>query len=168
MKTSIVKKIGLSTFCAILLAGSLSANSLNSEYAEGKQLKTALAKLIKKVDKIEKEVSYLKNRKYENRVSEHKGNLKAQAKVDYAHKKYKKSDVRGSYINFKHNKTFKIDSKKVREYELPILSAKRYSRDYLTKDSYIVADKYTKAGWIHIRNGGWIKGFLVYPRVLQK
>jgi len=173
MKTTIVKKIGLSAFSAILLAGSLNANSLSSGYAEEGQLKTALVKLIKKVDKIEKEISYLKSKKNERRIFKHKerkqSNLESQSRIDYAHKKYKRSAVRGSYINYKHDKTFRINSTKVREYELPVLSAKRYgSGGYLTKGSYVVADKYTKAGWVHLKNGGWVKGFLVYPKVLQK
>lgn len=149
---------------------------------DSKMLKSAIAKLIKKIEGLESRVGFLEKEKSlltplinnkslikKERKAHKKIRLKEPKKKLYCQdKKWSISDVKGSFIKFKEPQKFKIASNNVYEYKNPILNSKKSKEVSLKKGSYIEGDMFTKAGWVHVKDGGWIKGYLVFPKVLQK
>jgi len=75
------------------------------------------------------------------------------------------SDIKRSFYIYKTPKKFKV-TRVAGTFENPILGLKRKS--LLKKGDIFIGDMYTKAGWVHIKGGDWVKGYKVYPRVLNK
>ncbi len=82
-------------------------------------------------------------------------------------KEYKLKDIKHSYINIIPDKTFKAQVQTLTVFKLPIVNSETESFT-LSKGENFVADKYTKAGWVHIKSGGWVRGYEVYPKVLEE
>lgn len=197
MKLNNVKKLSLSPLVALaLFAGSLNASELQSQHVGQEDMKSAIVKLIQKVQDIEKEIAILKDKENSENLSEitnsntvvvdevQDSNIEiSQEKVEPAtvlkpiiiedsqeevNKKYESKEVKGSYSDYRYDKTFTVSVDALEEYEMPVLSANKVNRGMLTKGTQFVADKYTKAGWVHVKDGGWVRGFLIYPRVFQE
>lgn len=158
-------------------------NKINEYQCDTGTLKRAIVKLIEKNVQLEKRVSALETKAPNELTSRFLSNAKSVKKIDgpiygpktkktscskvKVFKKYKVSDLNGSFIKFDKEKTFKVASHKVREFKVPLLGSAVHSDTFLKKGSYVKADMFTRAGWVHIKDGGWVKGFLMYPKVLQ-
>jgi len=68
-----------------------------------------------------------------------------------------------SYISFPKPVKFIVDTKKAGIFNYPLVESKVISM--LHKKDTFYADMYTKAGWVHNVNGGWVKGYRLYPKV---
>jgi len=75
------------------------------------------------------------------------------------------SDIEKSFYVYKTPRTFKV-TRVAGTFKNPILGLKR--KKLLKKGETFIGDMYTKAGWVHIKGGDWVKGYKVYPRVLNK
>jgi len=76
------------------------------------------------------------------------------------------SHIKESYFAYKTPKKFKVTYNKAGEFEYPLIDSK--VNKMLHKNDRFEADMYTKAGWVHKVNGGWVKGYKLWPKVLNK
>lgn len=154
------------------------SENIKNNNCEINKLKKIIIKLIKKEEeekknkKISKE-SYLKNL--------HKAYIKTNKfkdlkKIPISYNEKKKvcitkyipviKGIEGSYFKYKTDKTFTVTYPLAGYFKYPILKINR--EGLLYKGDKFVSDMYTKAGWVHIKNKGWIKGYKIYPRVINK
>lgn len=73
------------------------------------------------------------------------------------------SHINESYFKYKKLKSFKVTYNLAGEFSYPVLSSSVSNMLHLG-DTF-KADMYTKAGWVHNVNGGWVKGYKLFPRV---
>lgn len=71
--------------------------------------------------------------------------------------------IHESYYSFKNPKTFKVTYSVAGLFKFPVLGIERDS--LLKRGDIFKADMYTKAGWVHVVDKGWIKGYKIFPRV---
>ena len=74
--------------------------------------------------------------------------------------------LKGSFKRFKKEHTFTA-KKDLKVYPLPELGVKPYTDINITKNTKFQADMFTYAGWIHAKEKGWVKGYLLKPAFLQ-
>jgi len=77
-----------------------------------------------------------------------------------------KSHIEESYFKYKIPKQFRVTYKLAGEFKYPVLKSE--VSNMLYKNNTFKADMYTKAGWVHNINGGWIKGYKLFPRIENK
>lgn len=157
-------------------------------------LKEAVAKLILTIEKkgnIEKEVKTVSEDLI--KMSEEHGKLKARVtdsesrkptleeflvgqKAQKVEKKcriekrpveYKNSDIKHSFINIIPDKEFKSQVKALQVYKIPSLKSEKIEKTLSFNENFL-GDKYTKAGWVHIKDTGWVKGYEIYPKVMPE
>ena len=75
------------------------------------------------------------------------------------------SKISKSFFKFDKLKQFKVTYNVAGEFDKPVLGISR--NKLLLKGAQFKADMFTKAGWVHNINGGWVKGYKLYPRVLN-
>ena len=75
------------------------------------------------------------------------------------------SNISKSYYSFDKDKEFRVTYNVAGTFNLPVLGIDR--EKLLKKGTTFKADMYTKAGWVHIKNGNWVKGYKLYPRMLN-
>lgn len=140
-------------------------------------LKTAVAKLIQNVDRLNldrKELSNITedinkidiNQKILEKNIYKKENIKSEKKTE-CKKVYKETDIKGSYIKYIPEKEFKIQTNDLEVYKLPKINSEKTGL-ILKKGETFKSDKYTKAGWVYVKDSGWVKGYYLYPKVLQE
>lgn len=71
--------------------------------------------------------------------------------------------IKQSYYDME-DKEFKVIRKFAKIYEYPALGLESIGQ--LKRGETFIGDMYTAAGWVHIKNGGWVKGYLLNPQVL--
>ncbi len=69
-------------------------------------------------------------------------------------------DIEKSYFKYKTPKTFKV-TKRANVYKYPLIGIPKIKK--LNVGTKFKADMYTKAGWVHYKNEGWVKGYRIYP-----
>jgi len=75
-----------------------------------------------------------------------------------------KSRIHESYYKMK-DKEFKVVRKKAYIYKYPVLGEKNIG--LIKHNEKFIGDMYTAAGWVHVKNKGWVKGYLLSPKVLM-
>ncbi len=77
-----------------------------------------------------------------------------------------KEELAHSYFKFKELKEFTIAAtNNTFLYEYPLVESKTIGS--LDKGNKYYADMYTAGGWVHFKNEGWVKGYLLYPQFNQ-
>lgn len=77
-----------------------------------------------------------------------------------------KEELAHSYFKFKELKEFTIAAtNNTFLYEYPFVKSKTIGS--LDKGNKYYADMYTAGGWVHFKNEGWVKGYLLYPQFNQ-
>jgi len=79
-------------------------------------------------------------------------------------KKIDTSNIESSYFKYKEPKMFKVIRNNVHVFKYPVIDSEKEDLVY-NKNEVFQADMYTKAGWVHDINSGWIKGYKLYPNV---
>jgi len=146
------------------------------------KLKLAVVKLIHKVEdleninnKLKKENINLSNEltktlektKDLNQILEpKKEELICTTKKVLVKKSVNEKVIEGSYKKFKRNQTFTARND-LSIYILPILGSEKTEYS-LKKGESFVADKWTYAGWVHVKDKGWVKGYKLNPIFSQK
>jgi hypothetical protein len=74
-----------------------------------------------------------------------------------------KSKIHESYYKQKDTK-YRVSRQKSYIYEYPVLGEK--SIGVIKHNETFIGDMYTAAGWVHAKNKGWVKGYLLSPKVL--
>lgn len=78
-----------------------------------------------------------------------------------------KKTIKHSYYKMSPEKEFKVSRENFTYvYEYPVLGEKKLSK--LMKGDKFIADKYTAAGWVHAKGKGWVKGYVLSPKLLRK
>lgn len=81
-------------------------------------------------------------------------------------KKLDLSRINESYYKYKTPKKFTVLYRRAGEFNYPVLESS--VKHMLHRGDKFVADLYTKAGWVHNVNGGWVKGYKLNPKVSNK
>jgi len=76
-----------------------------------------------------------------------------------------KEELKNSYKKME-EKTFTINVKKTYIYKLPMLGQKNIGE--LKRGETFKSDTYTKAGWVYIKDKGWVKGYMLSPEILYQ
>jgi len=116
-----------------------------------------------KLNLINNEINYL-NRYIKNKTTKKVCRV---IKIPVYKTKYSLKDIQGSYIKYPKPKEF-IAQKNLIQYNYPLLWAKTNKYPIIKKGTHFKGDMWTYAGWVHVENQGWVRGFLLYPKVLQK
>ena len=82
-----------------------------------------------------------------------------QLKKDF--KEFVKEKKNENFSNAGELKEYKINTKKLNIYSTP--NEESITEVELNRGEKILAEKFTKEGWIKIKDGGWVKGYLLYP-----
>ena len=143
-------------------------------------LKDAVAKLILMMEKgkdikvettaVSKELNRIAD---ENKILSESMEKKEAVKTEVTCKtiktpiKYEKGDIKHSFINIIPDKEFKSQVKKLEVYKIPALNSEKEEVTFGFKDKFL-GDKYTKAGWVHIKDTGWVKGYEIFPKVMPE
>lgn len=61
-------------------------------------------------------------------------------------------------------KEYSINTKKLNIYSTP--NENSITEVELNRGEKIIVEKFTKEGWVKIKDGGWVKGYLLYPTYL--
>lgn len=139
-------------------------------------LKSAVAKLIQNVDRLNLDKQELEKiiRNIHKVDSEHKKIEKDIPKKEYIKEKkkeckkiYKEQDIKGSYIKYIPEKEFKVQTNNLEIYKIPNINSEKIELKLNKGDSF-KSDKYTKAGWVYVKDSGWVKGYYLYPKVFQE
>ena len=64
-------------------------------------------------------------------------------------------------VNTGELKEYKIDTKKLNIHSSP--NENSITEVELNRGEKIIVEKFTKEGWVKIKDGGWVKGYLLYP-----
>lgn len=84
-------------------------------------------------------------------------------------KVFNKKKIKESYYKFSPDKEFtvqeNIKNNTVKIYEFPVLGEPEIGK--FTPGEKFIADKYTAAGWVHAKGKGWVKGYLLSPKLLK-
>lgn len=140
-------------------------------------LKTAVAKLIQNVDKLNLDKEKLEkitkdiksidtNQKFLEKKIPKKEIVVEEKKIE-CKKVYKEQNIAGSYIKYIPEREFKVQTNNLEVYKIPNISSEKIEITLNKGDSF-KSDKYTKAGWVYVKNSGWVKGYYLYPKVLQE
>lgn len=90
-------------------------------------------------------------------------------------KKYKKEEPVNCSIKIVHQIPLKF--KKFRKFEAeknlfiykePVNCSSVKTNKILKKGTDFISDKYSKFGWIKIKKSGWVKGYLLNPKIIYK
>ena len=74
--------------------------------------------------------------------------------------------IKNGFYHFSTNKKFVLkENAKVFKYPVFIKSFHK-NNEIIKKDTSVIADMYNKYGWVHVKNRGWIRGFLLFPKFL--
>lgn len=167
-----MKKIGLlilssSLFCSVLLANDIDKEIIkeNQNTCSSKDLTVAVAKLIVKLENLEKRNLLLENELNQmklNMLKKVENNNEIKPKSSFNQKENKSFNEKTEILN---ETTFLVTSKKAYLYTIP-----EYNNFDSTKESFkfgeiIHSDKQNKFGWVHIKDKGWVRGFLLSPAV---
>jgi len=131
----------------------------------------------KKIKKLEKELKDNKKNKiilisneinYLNKYIKKKNEKICKVvKIPIYKTKYSLANIEKSYVKYSKPKDF-VAKKDLVQYNYPFLWAKTGKYPIIKKGIYFKGDMWTYAGWVHVKNQGWVRGFLLSPKVLQK
>lgn len=76
-------------------------------------------------------------------------------------KEFVKEKKNENFSNAGELKEYKINTKKLNIYSTP--NEESITEVELNRGEKILSEKFTKEGWIKIKDGGWVKGYLLYP-----
>lgn len=82
-----------------------------------------------------------------------------QLKKDF--KEFVKEKKNENFSNAGELKEYKINTKKLNIYSTP--NEESITEVELNRGEKIIVEKFTKEGWVKIKDGGWVKGYLLYP-----
>ena len=82
-----------------------------------------------------------------------------QVKKDF--KEFVKEKKNENFSNAGELKEYKINTKKINIYSTP--NEESITEVELNRGEKILVEKFTKEGWVKIKDGGWVKGYLLYP-----
>lgn len=162
------------------------ADQLQENSCDINKLKTAVAMLIERVEKLESEgvvvskedvvpqvsegtVSQIadigsKKEDIDNVVAPEPENVMV-CKKKKVFASWSPEGVKHSYIKYKGLKTFTVTTEAV-QFEYPVIGANEVPSP-LVKGTKFQADMWTLAGWVHVVDGGWVKGYVLNPPVYQ-
>jgi len=149
-------------------------NKIEKNNCEIVRLKKAIVRLIKINSKIVEKDTQKTEVKYINIETLPTLNslLKEDSKIPHTKeicvtkKKIDTTGIEESYYKYKNTKTFKVVYNKAGEFNYPVIGS--HVKGMLHKNDKFKADMFTKAGWVHNINGGWVKGYKLYPKVENK
>lgn len=140
-------------------------NLIEKQNKKIKQLQDALENSKKfKLESVQKKINFLNKFIKEDRKKE---KICKVVKIPIYETAYSLKDINKSYIKYKNSKEF-VAQTNLLQYNYPLLWAKTNNYPVIKKGTHFKADMWTYAGWVHIQNQGWVRGFLLYPKVLQK
>jgi len=129
------------------------------------QLKQSLKKEKKqKVQLIEKKIDFIDrfvNKKHKDEK------ICRVVKVPVYKTQFSLKDISKSYVKYSTPKEF-VAQADLLQYNYPLLWAKTDKYPAIKKGTHFKGDMWTYAGWVHVQGQGWVRGFLLYPKVLQK
>lgn len=161
-----MKKIFL---LSLITSAFLFADNVSSTPCENIQsLKIAVAKLITEQERLN-----LKNQNNEKSIKELQEKLKLkelpivesvkkQPCMTKTIKVLDKDSLKFSYLKME-DKEFKVSSSVALIYEYPALGLSSIGE--LKKGEKFIGDMYTSGGWVHNKNGGWLKGYVLSPKI---
>lgn len=85
-----------------------------------------------------------------------------QLKKDF--KEFVKEKKNENFSNAGELKEYKINTKKLNIYSTP--NEESITEVELNRGEKIIVENFTKEGWAKIKDGGWVKGYLLYPKYL--
>lgn len=89
-----------------------------------------------------------------------------QVKKDFKEfmKEKKNKNENSISVNTGELKEYKIDTKKLNIHSSP--NENSITEVELNRGEKIIVENFTKEGWAKIKDGGWVKGYLLYPKYL--
>lgn len=152
----------------LALGNKLPIDQLSEHSCDINKLKEAIAKIIIRLEKVESktDIEDLKNKikDLELQIAN-----KTEPVTPKTVCKIKKVPVTGGgkedpshYIKFKKDTFFKAEYK-IPQYSYPVIDSDIEGTD-IEQNEKFKADMYTKAGWVHIENKGWVKGYALIPK----
>ena len=89
-----------------------------------------------------------------------------QVKKDFKEfmKEKKNKNENSVSVNTGELKEYKIDTKKLNIHSSP--NENSITEVELNRGEKIIVENFTKEGWAKIKDGGWVKGYLLYPKYL--
>lgn len=89
-----------------------------------------------------------------------------QVKKDFKEfmKEKKNKNENSVSLNTGELKEYKIDTKKLNIHSSP--NENSITEVELNRGEKIIVENFTKEGWAKIKDGGWVKGYLLYPKYL--
>ena len=152
------------------------------------QLKLAVAKLITEVNSLKQQNKQLlkekqlllKKKKIPNDLTEvpienSAANILNTIKTKKQHKcrlvkerviKNSSKNIMGAYKKYNPTKEF-LTLKSLHQFKYPTISSKKMETK-LKAGQHIEADMHTRFGWVHVKGGGWVAGYFLYPKVVYK
>lgn len=170
-----MKKIFL---LSLITSAFLFADNVSSTPCENIQsLKTAVAKLIVEQEKLkiqnQDNEQSIKNLQEKLNTKEQKALsaltpdnelVKKPSCITKTIKVLNKDFLKFSYLKMD-EKEFKILTSNVLVYEYPYTESSSIGE--LKRGEKFIGDMYTAGGWVHNKNGGWLKGYLLKPKIEQ-
>ncbi len=154
---------------------------MNEQSCDINKLKSAVAKIIKRLDSMDQNNSSTDITALKDKIKMLELQMNFSQKNDFNEPKKicstKKIPVKSkglnlgsnidnesSYLKFKELKTFKTQYE-IPTYKYPAVNSEILEKRLKTNEEF-KADMYTKFGWVHIENGGWVKGYALSPRFM--
>lgn len=78
-----------------------------------------------------------------------------------------RKEIYASYVRFINPQRYQA-TKNLFIYNLPVLGISPLKKVEIKKGTSFIADMWTYAGWIHAKGKGWVKGYKLNPKFLQK
>lgn len=162
-----MKKISALLICSSLLCSSLLAEEVNEQYINNKKnveqpicnlstVKTAVAKLILKIDELEK-----KDKLLQEEIKDLKVIVNNKSSEEIVINENKEELIY-------EEKVFKVNSDKILVYKNPLYKDFSENKNSVKIGDELISDKQNKYGWVHIKDTGWVRGYLLKPIYLEK
>lgn len=146
-----------------------SSSSLTKEFKElsikVNKLEESDIKMSEELKLIQDDLNHFKDSKIFMLNKENNNNLNVKKVIEnnYKVKKYTQEELNYSFFKIQ-DKEFMVQNKHALFFKNPVLGEK--SIDKKLQGESFIADMYTEAGWVHAKNYGWVKGYLLFPKIM--